>query len=540
MTDRVVYNPSQNNDQEASGFTHRVISKPGATASDPRTYFFSVPFGGTDNVHAHRSSDASGTGWAQDDASATPAFDNNNVAVWYDKWTAGDGGTDVHVVYTHAGSGAGLYYCRYDLASDTPSGTVALLTGVSPAAGDPLCITKLPNGELYVLYIDPGGDDVYFFRSQDGGSSWDTLVNSAPTIGDIPVNQAVRCCMVPANSSFADVGPYIFVYDEAGEQIVLVTWTGAELFESLTIDDDASAVLGIWSQISAINRPGDGTVFVAWYARGPDDSSNELRLFKIPAGFFDYESMPPILAAPIGSEAAGVQLSVDQTTGHLFVAYVRGDWQNSTDVFYRRSRDGGYTWGPEIQVNDDPSDDYRDVHLPHGFASDGAFGTLHVIAWDDDAGHWFSSDTNWQIGGAYTVRESADGGADQQDDVMCQTGQPPSVPDQKIFLGLRYPDYFVPDDVEASYWIGYDGGAGVIQAGTTVRGSSSGATGIVYGTRDNPDQVKIGMVSLGPRGEPFLPNETLEDIANPGNSIVVRSRPTGGATGVSEIPDSST
>lgn len=96
-------------------------------------------------------------------------------------------------------------------------------------------------------------------------------------------------------------------------------------------------------------------------------------------------------------------LAVD-ASGRLFVAWHdarNGDW----DVFFRRSIDGGRTWGRALRLNDDPVHDGRDQYLPRIAVSpsgriDAIFydrrgntdniGTNVFYTWSANAGETFS------------------------------------------------------------------------------------------------------------------------------------------------------
>jgi hypothetical protein len=80
--------------------------------------------------------------------------------------------------------------------------------------------------------------------------------------------------------------------------------------------------------------------------------------------------------------AVGVDNSGGPCDGYLYATY--GDWTsggvNTTDVFVRRSTDGGATWGPAVQVNDDGPG--GNIQFHPFLQVDSSNGTP-VVAWHD-------------------------------------------------------------------------------------------------------------------------------------------------------------
>lgn len=85
---------------------------------------------------------------------ADATYDPSCVCVWFDKWTTGDSGTKIHIVFGDK-TNEDIIYRSLDTASDTLSSAVIVATPTdlgSPDGSFFTQITKARGGNLYIYY----------------------------------------------------------------------------------------------------------------------------------------------------------------------------------------------------------------------------------------------------------------------------------------------------------------------------------------------------------------------------------------------------
>lgn len=199
------------------------------------------------------------------------------------------------------------------------------------------------DGNVYMSWTEfsPGGVQILFVRSTDGGASYsEPIVLSRAKFGFV-------------QGSMPAVGPNGEVY---------VVWLAAEspLDRTLRIrrSDDGGVTFGPEVTITTIKSTRDVT---AGSRCGRQALKGNIRTLELPAIAVDRSDGP--------------------TRGHVYVVYQSdpdGDGADISDVFFTRSTDGGATWSPPVRLNDDQTT--TDQWMP--FVAVTREGTIGVMFYD--------------------------------------------------------------------------------------------------------------------------------------------------------------
>ena len=486
----------------------------------------------------------------------TGDFSYSTLGVWYSNWTKGNADDVLHVCWTHGSTGVGLYYRQIDMSgagalNGGDLGTIRTVAapGIDPPPGDHLYVTELENGDLYIFSADSTASSPSYrlYKSTNDGMGWSLVLSKDSADADMghagahPLADCNSIVMLPGPGAFATETPWFFGYDEEAEEVFLSVWSETlDSFVSQTIESSVSGSDsggGFRSQIAAVHRHSDDYVFFAFFTKRATEAGNELQSWRISDFGKAATRRGDILATPITGEACSVQLCVDQSLGHLYACYLRGtDNTSLMKAYWKRSINNGITWSAEMDSTEGAEDDLRWVDCP--YSTDGLTqGRFHVLTWNDDTAEYRASDANTTVLGGFTVRSSADGGANQTT-VACQIGQVLGVPNGVPLIPGQHPVSAESGLVSMAY----ASSAGSFSLGDPVKGLISGATGVFAGQYENPDRILIASVVPGPGadGTPFLPNETVYKVSDPTVMVSLSPTPVGTAAEVAHPPDNET
>lgn len=285
------------------------------------------------------------------------------VSVWFDKWTPGDSGDLIHVAYIDIDADDVLYR-NLDTSTDTLSAEKTIFAGVS---ADPsyhiLDITKSRGGNLYCgFWIDNDGESG-FYRSVDDGDNWAARAalaerNDIDLIlllpGDEADNQDIWCIYWHVGDSEISLK----VYDNSGN-----SWAKT----SISLNMTGSVA---YYQMSAVQRASDNHVILAAWNLF-NNAAADLKVWDI-GGAGSIVAKTNVLTN--SDDTIQCAAFINQQTDDIYVAYLKGSQVYiSMGAYYKKSDDGGGSWGGEVGLSDDADDDLRAIWAGHSVGDEGGY-----------------------------------------------------------------------------------------------------------------------------------------------------------------------
>jgi hypothetical protein len=344
----------------------------------------------TGNDLCYRKSTNRGKSWNTKVVIAAGTYDC--LSIWYDRWTPGDSGTEVHIAATDQGIDD-VQYFSLDTASDTVgNGGVALtiFAGISTSTtGGEISIAKARGGNLYCGFDMDGGTETGFYRSIDGGTTWAVRTNINEATSDYYI-------LVPGND--ADNQDMWAVYwDRSADEITLKvfddsanTWSETLISASMIDVSKVSA----HGQMAICIRPSDNHLLLAaWSDR--DTVTADLKTWDI-NGSASITAKTNVLTDT--DDCSNAVLSINPH-GRIYCTYVgKADGSENVPtavtVNQKYSDDGMATWSGEYPVHDDQTWDISGLvgsmicesgkpliyWMAHNFSSttDGLFGIYNI------------------------------------------------------------------------------------------------------------------------------------------------------------------
>lgn len=346
--------------------------------------------------------------------------------VWYDKWTPGDTGDEIHVAWVKATSDSGIYHRSVTGASANMSSTHYFDSGPGPTTNhnfDKIDITRDRSGDLWIAYKRSSGGNGFLtmYRSVNDGVTWTTpLDDSAEMTGvvaEIDPEDVRHFCLLPG---FVQDAPIMIVKNKDtafDSRIFLLIWnTTEDEFDLIDTFADAADNIddaGSHPSMGCLQRADDNALFICYVT---STSTPTLRCISV----FDPGSSFDNLVHTAGDSLDtlhSICLYSDLVTGHIYVAFADGPVAGF-DIKYIKSVNSGFSW-------DAPATTFSVASV----AVDGmwacytnfdAAGIFQLAWWDDTANAYKSNDANDFLTGLYTVREVAS----LQEVVSCLTGNP--------------------------------------------------------------------------------------------------------------------
>jgi len=283
---------------------------------------------------------------------------------------------------------ANISFSELHLSHAQTLGNIKDLSIDATDAHDPRIL--LSGFNIYVIWVDfvTGNDDIYFKRSTDGGASFGNIINLSNDLGD------------SYNFKVSLSGDYMYIVWQ--DETLGVNGT-ADIFFKRSTDSGAS----FGNTINLSNDTGDSTdpdmtssnngdINVVWrddtagteqilYQRSNDNGDS------FETGLSEHLTLSNNTAIKI--DAIEPRVVSDKT--NVYVLWSQGDFdQGLTDVFFKRSTDGGASFGNTINLSNNPN-------------SQSSLPTLALLdnnvytAWSD--GPFNNGEVNY--------RKSTDGGA---------------------------------------------------------------------------------------------------------------------------------
>ena len=301
------------------------------------------------------------------------------TVVWYDQWTPGDSGSNIHIATMDTSEDA-LFYNRLDTTSDT------LLLGSSPVnatansgqvptfsvAVNTNAITKATDGKIYLASND--NSDAYVVScsvSCQTQTNW-TEVGTSPLD-----NRNDHNVLMP----LAGGDVMIINRDISANDIRTKVWDGISWDASWTVvDGNADESTEYDGGMSATLDVADNNIYLAYATDNASLIDNDDDIRTAVYDGTDWTVMADVLTNVTGRGLIDVAIALDQNNSDIYVAYTiqdTGGTSNTGNIYYKESTDGMTSWGSEIgPVNTTPGDIRKPALDPNNA------DRLYVSWWD--------------------------------------------------------------------------------------------------------------------------------------------------------------
>ncbi len=308
------------------------------------------------------------------------------ISVWYDQWTPGNAGTLIHMTYCEVDDD-NVYYRSLDTFDDTLSSEVTVFTGstfdsTSSWAVATVDIVRARGGNLYIGFWGDGAGEFGFYRSTDDGDNWTSRAQLADG------NEADGILLMPGAETDED-DIWCVYWDRSANALSLKVYDNSDNSWSETSIATSVADSNFYYQMSASPRHRDNhVILVAWSEL--DAATADLKAWDI-GGSGSITALTNVLTDT--NEAAQVAVLIDQQTDDIYVAYLKGGtWEATVDVKYKKSTDGGSTWGDEQDYSEASADDVRALWAGVSVGLSG--GRFQPVFFNNDLRDLFTNRTN--------------------------------------------------------------------------------------------------------------------------------------------------
>ena len=452
-----------------------------------------------------------GASWSVSPVAIAALADLENcraAGVWFDKWTPGQSGTKLHVVYTKTFATQGSFYRRAESTTQLPEGTAQLLSTPSTGVFIQHFPVKCLNGHLYNVSRSGGAQTIFVSKSVNNGDTWSAVFTNNSFPDGLAALGTTWWAIVPSPTIAA--GFWLFVQTFAGS-IHHYEWNGSA-FNTVALIDTGLTSTQDYQGLSATIRHSDGAVFLAYHTDVQGDP-NVIRVTRV-TSLGTWQIRGTVVTASFGGEQLrGPQIMCVQGTGELIVGYALG----TSVPHYRRSQSSGLLWSAELTLETTLANDgasFAPISTP-GLAE----GFFDQVWWSTAGAGYDSATGSFPLGG-YRVRSTADGGP-AQGPAACQLGNPlQGAGDILPFIGGPYPNYL--STAIDGLVLAYASVVGTFTAGDAVVGVSSRATGWFLGyLASGRTLISTPRAGPGPDGTPFLPGETVQKVGDASKRFVL-------------------
>lgn len=294
------------------------------------------------------------------------------LSVWFDQWTPGDTtGTLIHVAAVEDTTDD-TYYTYLDTSTDTLRTAPVLVhsqTAFTESADGPPTITKNGQDFLFVEtnFTTTAGGVVS--KSINAGANWTAITPAGWSTVAIDQMQLIPLLTnddvmaIRVNTAGNNIQSRI--YSEATD-----TWAGAwttiaALTENTTYDQ--------WFSAASLKSTGD--VYLS-FVNNPTNATADMEFWTFDDGTRTWTARTQIFTnnATVISPA----VTLDESTGDVYVSYVRGTLNATTNVYFVSSTNDGVTWSVESQQVNEITDDIK--YIRGNYSSEQRL----FIAWYND------------------------------------------------------------------------------------------------------------------------------------------------------------
>ena len=290
---------------------------------------------------------------------------SNNSGDSYDPAIAVDSSGNINVVWEDDAAGNDeVYFSRSQDGGSTWSAVINLSSTSDDS--DDSCIAIDSSGNISVAWEEGGFPDEIFFRcSQDNGASWSAAVNISNTSGDsgdpaIAVDSSGNINVVWEDDDPGNDDTYFARSEDNGStwsQVKNVSNSGDNSRDPDIAVDNSGNINVVWRQ----STPADNEVY---YSRSTDNGATWVQGKNVSNNAAD--SWDPAIAV---DSSGNINVVWDELTP--------GNW----DIYLSRSSNNGAGWSAAVNI----SNNSGDSEYP-AIAVDSA-GNLNVVWHDDTSGH---------------------------------------------------------------------------------------------------------------------------------------------------------
>lgn len=271
------------------------------------------------------------------------------VVVWYDQWTPGNTGSNIHIVTLDTGDDD-VWYNRLDTTSDTrllgesPVNITASLgySGAVTEAANTHSVTVATDGVIYAAVSDNSDSIIVSCSSNcDINTNWIEV----GTPGTLP-NATDHNLLMPLSS-----GSILLINRNISPGLIRSrVWNGTVWGSWSTIDSAAGYQPLFPGAISATLDHVSGNIYLLYAA---DNDNFSIDDHDIRTAVFDgstWSSMTDVITNAPGRGLHSVAAALDSNTGAVYAMYtIRTSIGSNTsgNVYYKVSNDGMLSWGSE-------------------------------------------------------------------------------------------------------------------------------------------------------------------------------------------------
>jgi hypothetical protein len=292
------------------------------------------------------------------------------IQVWYDRWTPGDTGNNIHIVTMDTGN-ADIWYNRLDTTTDT---RLLVATPVSMLTGSGQGGSSLNEGENFTS-ITKTRDGILYAVSNDGSGTRDSFVVYCATTCQTNTNwrertplplddQSDQNMLVPVStSSLMIIQRDISANTMRSRRIATgsVAWSGWTTIDAVAAEN-ATYDVGFSAAVSTTS----GDIYLAYIANNDTLGTNdEIRTARYNGT--TWASTTKALA-PTAVGLTSVAIALDGNNNEVYVAYsgqASPGVAATANVLWKKSTDGMVTWSPEHGPINTAVDDIYGVSLNH-------------------------------------------------------------------------------------------------------------------------------------------------------------------------------
>lgn len=319
-----------------------------------------------------------GVNWSKVDLIAVATI--QALDCWADWQTPGDSGTKIHI--------ACIDYSTHDVTyvyidtSDDSTGTYKIedCQGTGSFYGTPsrayfgISITKARGGNLAAsfYYTDDDAPPTWFYKfyTSPDGETWTNETTPWEAAAD-------HLLLFPGNEA-DNQDLYAIYWDASADHLTVKTYddsgdSWSEYSIAISMYDHAN-----YLQVDGVVRHSDGHLIIAvWNAFHV--STADLEIWELNS------KTSKTARTDVWTNSDNnflISVFIEQSTDHIYVAYARGTAPEATvKIYYKKSTDGGDTWGSETAMQANPEEDMRWISCG---AVKEAWGGMFLPVWFDD------------------------------------------------------------------------------------------------------------------------------------------------------------